>query len=163
MKKNICFSALAAAAMLGACGNDAARPAPADTTRDEWQMMETSVPYEALMGYAVRNGVRTDSIPTLIRSEEEFDRYFQKTAASKSATVTRPDFGKSVVIAIILDETGIETDLEPKELTATATDLALKSTVTLGKAATGTMQPFLLLMVDRNHDRPRLQTTFEMK
>lgn len=163
MRRILFLFALLTAAMLTACGNDVAQKAAADTMRAERKETAAVVPFVEVRDYVVRQGVRTDSVPTIIRSQEVFDRYFEKAQAAKKATVVQPDFDNRIVIAVILDETSIETALEPERLSATSSALALKCRVTLGKAMSDTMQPFLLLMVDKGNDRPDLLATFEVK
>ena len=158
MRRDRFLLALGLAGALAACHNNT--PAPNNTPREDSSAQQrTEVAFVELQGYALRDSVRTDRVPTIIRSQEQFEGYFKPGKEASAA----PDFGSHAVIAIILDETGIETTLQPETLTATPASLHLRCGVTIGKASTKAVQPFLLLMIGKHSDRSDLQATFDVR
>lgn len=114
---------------------------------------DTNVRYTVARNYFVNNSL--DSLPPVkIADEAVFNECFgMATAMGKDGQPTAIDFSRQYVIAVTLPVTDTMTVLKPKRLTKGADGrLTFSYVVKRGKKMTYTMQPLLLVIVDKKHD-----------
>ena len=128
------------AAMLAACGQ------------------KKDVPFEVAHNYFVRNNV-TEPIPAKIASQDEFERYFGMAAfMGKKGQPTPIDFETQFVIAVVLPETSHSTELRAESLSDDGQKLTFTYHVDVAdKENTWTQVPVLLIVVDRQYERDRVE------
>lgn len=91
-----------------------------------------------------------DSVPSKVLTAEEFDRYFGATATMGADGKPTPiDFDKEFVIAVTMGPTDTSVDFEVNSLTLDDKTLTLDVSHTRGQPLPYTVQPLLLLTVDR--------------
>lgn len=114
-----------------------------------------AIPYQVAERYFVRNDV-AGLPPTTVTSAKEFEQYFGMAAVmGPNGAPTKIDFDKSYVICISAAPTDVDTEFSVESLTKTASDeLLLRYRVKCGEKMTSTMQPLLLLIVDKKYDLP---------
>ncbi len=112
-----------------------------------------SVPYQVAQNYFVRNDVK-GLPPTVIRNEAKFEKNFgMATVMGPNGRPTEINFNKSFVICLSEAPTNINTDYSIISLSQTAAgQLAVRYAVKRGEKMSSTMQPLMLLIVDRKYD-----------
>lgn len=112
---------------------------------------QKAVEYQVAKNYFfVNNSPRSMSLK--MTTELEFGKYFGMAAfMGKDGQPTEIDFKKQFVIAKVLPETDTLTHITPLSLTEEGKTLRLKCKITRGKKQSYTMQPFVLLIVDRKY------------
>jgi len=110
------------------------------------------VPYTEMDGYFFRNDA-----PALesarIDSQASFESLFgSATLMGKRGRPTPVDFSSEFVIAVVLPVTDVSTELEPVSLTRKDGSLIFSYRKIIGEPQTWTMQPVLLVKVDRKHE-----------
>ncbi len=113
---------------------------------------ESAVDYKETSHYFVRNDV-TDFSPRLIKSGEEFERYFGAAATmGPGGMPTSIDFKKQNVIAIIEPQTNIDTDIKVSSIKKQDGKIAVRyKVVKTGEPKSYTSVPCLLLRIDKKH------------
>lgn len=114
-----------------------------------------SVPYQVARNYFKRNDVADDSIPSKITSQEELLKYFGMAAVmGPNGQPTPIDFEKQFVIPVVRPVTDIVTELYPQSLIQEKSELTFTYREDLGEKTTFSMQPILLVIVNRSdlHD-----------
>ena len=135
---------LAFAALLSACGNRNKGGKIADNT-------SSIVPYELAHNYFKRNDNVEDVLPMKITSEEELMRFFGDAAyMGRNGEPTKIDFDKSFVIPVVHPVTDIVTELDPVSLLQEKSALTFTYRENLGEKTTFSMQPILLVIVNRS-------------
>ncbi len=117
---------------------------------------EKYVPYKVAQHYFVRNDVE-QLPPSVIRTSDEFNNYFGMAAVmGKDGLPTSIDFDKEYVICVTLAPTNTPTEILPVSLTENPAggDIVLRYEIKSGHEQPYTMQPLLLLVVDRKYDLP---------
>ncbi len=120
---------------------------------------ETSgpVPFQEVERYFFRNDA---AIPedARIDSQEAFDRLFAPAAVmGRGGTPTPVDFSRETVIAVVCPVTDRATELRPESLVREGGELVFTCTETVGEPQGWSMQPVLLVKVDRSFDTGKVR------
>ena len=110
------------------------------------------VPFTVARNYFFRNDA---SVPknAKITDQAAFDRLFGAAAfMGKDGEPTRIDFGGQFVIAVVNPVTDVATELKPVSLSKENGELIFNYKETLGEKQTWSMQPVLLILVDREYE-----------
>ena len=126
------------------------------------QPKETEVPYTELKHYFFRNDAELPSNPR-IDTQERFDSLFgMARVMGAEGQPTRVDFERQFVIAVVMPITNQQTELDDAHLYATH-DLLGHSILRFKYSVhrdvdtlSYSMQPILLIAVDRQHDAERI-------
>lgn len=113
------------------------------------------VPYVVADHYFLRNDVT--ALPQgIITSEAQFQSLFgmAPVMGGKDAMPTAIDFKKQFVIAVCVPETDRETDIKPLSLHSTKQNLVFTYEVVTGEKRSYTIQPVLLIIVDKKYEAP---------
>ena len=119
----------------------------------------SDIPFEEVRNYFLRNDAVIPSSP-MIDSSEQFESLFGAAAfMGKDGQPTPVDFGKEFIIAVIPPVTDTLTRLDPESLRTAGKELVLTYRETVGETQSWTMQPLLLVKVDRKYlkDSVRLE------
>ena len=112
----------------------------------------TSIPYEEVKNYFFRNDAAVPENPK-IDSAEQFGALFGAAAfMGKGGKPTPVDFDKEFVIAVVNPITDCLTELAPESLTREGGELVFAYRETVGEKQTWSMQPVLLVKVDRKYE-----------
>lgn len=112
----------------------------------------SDVPFSELDNYFFKNGQDIPDNP-IIDTEEAFSSLFGMASFMGSDGKPTPiDFGKEFVIAVVNPVTGFQTDLEPESLQMEDGELVFTYNETVGESQTWSMQPILLIKVDRKYE-----------
>lgn len=117
---------------------------------------EKYVPYKVAEHYFVKNDVE-QLPPSVIRTSDEFNNYFGMAAVmGKNGQPTSIDFDKEYVICVAIAPTNVATEILPVSLTENSSgdDIVLKYEIKSGQEQSYTVQPLLLLVVDKKYDLP---------
>ena len=118
----------------------------------------SAIPFEEVKNYFFRNNAVIPGSP-LIDSSEQFQELFGAAAfMGKDGLPTSIDFDQEFVIAVVNPATDRMTELTPESLREENGELVFTYLETIGEQQTWTMQPVLLVKVDRKYktDRVRL-------
>lgn len=110
------------------------------------------IPFVEMKNYFFRNDA---NIPEDIRidSREEFDSLFGAAAfMGQGGEPTPVDFSREVVLAVVNPVTDVATELDPVSVVRKGNTLVFTCKETTGDKQTWTMQPVLLVKVDRSND-----------
>ena len=111
-----------------------------------------SIPYEEVKNYFFRNDASIPENPK-IDSAEQFGALFGAAAfMGKGGKPTPVDFDKEFVIAVVNPITDCLTELAPESLTREGGELVFAYRETVGEKQTWSMQPVLLVKVDRKYE-----------
>lgn len=114
---------------------------------------ESAICYKEAQRYFVRNDV-TDRSPRLITSSEELNRYFgQATVMGKNGKPTYIDFNKKYAIAIIGQDTNIDTDIKITSIKKRKDGCVTVryKMVQTGEPKSYSTTPCLLVTIDKKH------------
>ena len=110
------------------------------------------VPFTVVRNYFFRNDATVPSNP-LVNDKAAFDGLFGAAAfMGKNGEPTSVDFERQFVIAVVNPVTDVLTELEPVSLSKTGEELIFTYKETTGDRQTWTMQPILLVAVDREYE-----------
>lgn len=118
----------------------------------------SAIPFEEVNNYFFLNKADLPGSP-LIDSSEQFRKLFgTATFMGKDGQPTSIDFDQEFVIAVVNPVTDRLTELTPESLREENGDLVFTYHETMGERQSWTMQPVLLVKVDRKYktDRVRL-------
>ena len=118
----------------------------------------SSIPFEEVNNYFFLNKADLPRSP-LIDSSEQFQKLFgTATFMGKDGQPTSIDFDQEFVIAVVNPVTDRLTELTPESLREENGELVFTYHETIGERQSWTMQPVLLVKVDRKYktDRVRL-------
>ncbi len=110
------------------------------------------VPFEEMKNYFFRNDAK---IPEDVRidSKEMFESLFGTAAfMGKGGEPTQVDFSREIVLAVVNPVTDVATELTPVSLVKEGKCLVLTCKKITGKKQSWSMQPVLLVKVDRSYD-----------
>ena len=110
------------------------------------------VPFTVVRNYFFRNDA---IIPkdAKITDKASFDRLFGAAVfMGKDGEPTKIDFGRQFVIAVVNPVTDISTELKPLSLAKKDNELIFNYQEILGEKQTWSMQPILLVLVDREYE-----------
>ena len=111
----------------------------------------SNVEYSEAQNYFFRNDAKIPS-SLKITSKQQFDSYFGMAAVmGKNGQPTEIDFNRQFVIAKVLPVTDVETELKLRTLTEEDNRLVADFQVIRGQKQSWSMQPFLILIVDRKY------------
>ena len=109
------------------------------------------VPYEIARNYFKRQDDQEDVLPFKITSEEELLRFFGYAAfMGRNGEPTKIDFDNQFVIPVVHPVTDIVTELNPVSLIQEKSGLTFTYRENLGEKTTFSMQPILLVIVNRS-------------
>ena len=113
---------------------------------------EKTVGYKEAQRYFVRNDV-TDFSPRIITSNEELDRYFgMATVMGEGGMPTPVNFDKENVVAIILPETNIDTEIKIGSIKKQDGKLVVRyKVITSGEARSYSTVPCQLVKVSKKY------------
>ena len=112
---------------------------------------QETIQYNVAKNYFFSNNA---SLPASLKvtNEHEFNHYFGMAAVmGKGGEPTKIDFKKQFVIAKVLPETNISTDIQPLSLVQKGNTLLLNYKVIRGKKQSYYTQPFFILVVNRKY------------
>jgi len=114
------------------------------------------IPFFEAKNYFVKNTYKNKEVATLkITSQEEFDEIFSPAAVmGENGKPTQIDFSKQYALAVIAPITDKETSVTANSLSYRDTEIVLDYKITEGKPQSFTIQPFLLIVVDKEHSGP---------
>jgi hypothetical protein len=124
----------------------------------------SDIPFEEVSNYFFRNDAEIPENP-VIDSAEQFDALFGAAAfMGKGGQVTPVDFDKEFVIAVVNPVTDCSTELAPESLRKVDGELVFSYNETIGEQQSWTMQPILLVKVDRKYkmDNVRLERRLQV-
>ncbi len=110
------------------------------------------VPFEEMKNYFFRNDAK---IPEDVRidSKEMFESLFGTAAfMGKGGEPTPVDFSSEIVLAVVNPVTDVATELKPVSLVKEGKCLVLSCKKITGDKQSWSMQPVLLVKVDRSYD-----------
>ncbi len=111
----------------------------------------SDIPFEEVKNYFFLNDAEIPENP-VIDSAEQFDALFGAAAfMGKDGQVTPVDFGKEFVIAVVNPVTDCQTELVPESLRKVDGEFVFSYDETIGEQQSWTMQPVLLVKVDRKY------------
>ena len=109
------------------------------------------IPFEEVKNYFFRNDAAIPESP-VIDSAEQFDELFGAAAfMGKDGQPTSIDFSKEFVIAVVNPVTDCLTELVPESLQKVDGELVFTYHETIGEQQSWTMQPILLVKLDRQY------------
>ena len=109
----------------------------------------TAVSYELANNYFIRNDVQGEP-PTVITTQEEFDRNFSMAAyMGENGQPSAIDFSKQNAICVSVPATYAATRLSVDSIQRVGDSLLVQYTVTRGRKQHFSTHPFLLLVVDK--------------
>lgn len=109
----------------------------------------STIPFEEVKNYFFRNDAAIPENP-LIDSSEQFERLFGTAAfMGKNGHPTPVDFDREFVIAVVNPVTDCSTELVPESLRKEDGELVFTYQETIGEQQSWTMQPVLLVKVNR--------------
>lgn len=114
------------------------------------------IPFFEAKNYFVKNTYKNEEVATLkITSQEEFDKVFGPAAVmGENGKPTQIDFSKQYALAVIAPVTDKKTNVVANSLTYRDTEIVLDYKITEGESQSFTIQPFLLILVDKEHSGP---------
>lgn len=111
----------------------------------------SDIPFEEVKNYFFRNGAEIPENP-IIDSSEQFESLFGTAAfMGKDGTPTPVDFKKEFVIAVVYPVIDLATELAPESLRKEDGKLVFTYLETTGEQQSWTIQPVLLIKVDRKY------------
>lgn len=122
-----------------------------------------NVAYKVANRYFFRNDA---TIPqdARITTKEQFESLFgMATVMGNDGQPTVIDFSKEFVIAVVLPETWNATELFPVSLRDSGSALTLNYRQTVGEKRSYSIQPCMLIIVDKNYERRKVVLNAEMK
>lgn len=152
--KTITLSLLLMGLMLTAsCAHQVDKQQRLPSTSSTTVMKRTKVDYVEANHYFVRNDMKSLP-PTTITTQQQFDSCFGMAAVmGKDGLPTSINFAHQFVIAVALPETDVQTVLTPVSLEQTnARELTFTYRLKRGQKQTYTMQPLLLIIVDKKYE-----------
>lgn len=130
--------------------------------QDAEQIAQDTIPYNIAQNYFVRNDV--DSVPTVIKSQSELDKYFGMAAyMGSNGEPTKINFSKNYVVAVVLPETDLATELNVSSFIREADGKTVFiCDVKTGERQSYTTRPMLLAVVDKNNTKAvEIQINYE--
>ena len=114
------------------------------------------VPFFEAKNYFVKNTYKNKEVATLkVTTQDEFGKVFGPAALmGENGKPTQIDFSKQYALAVIAPVTDKQTSVEANSLTYRDTEIVLDYKITVGKPQSFTIQPFLLIVVDKEHSGP---------
>ena len=108
-----------------------------------------SVNYREASGYFFKNNQPCPKDILVITNKAELERHFGY-AATMSQRPTEVDFSKEAVLAIVLPETDLSTDIGIKGITSKQGSLTVNYKVNTGAKNSYTIQPMRMIVVDKS-------------
>ncbi len=115
------------------------------------------VPYKIADRYFFRNDATIPADPR-ITTRQQFDSLFGAAAVmGKNGQPTEIDFSRQFVIAVVKPQTNVDTALEPIALKTNGSVMTLDYKTVTGEKMSYSIQPCMLLVVDRRYDVGRVE------
>lgn len=110
-----------------------------------------STPYTEVRNYFFNNE-QTAPTTAAVTSRADFERLFGAAAfMGKGGEPTQVDFDRQFVIAVVLPETNVDTDIRPVGLTSENGRLTFAYRVVRGQSRSFFIRPLYLIAVDRKY------------
>ena len=150
MKKTV-FTILCMTTLMLASCNTKNNPVATNEPAEAEVSQAANVEYVEAQNYFHRNDAPVpDSLK--ITTAEEFERHFGMAAnMSENGKPTEIDFSKSFVIAKVLPETNLQTELRPVSLTEVDGHLLLTYSLKQGEEQSYSTQPMFILIVPKEY------------
>lgn len=150
MKIKILAIAICSILVVSACSSDKKAGTPA---APESKSSETDVPFSEAKNYFVKNTFRDGDLANpKIASQADFDNIFgMATTMGEQGKPSPIDFSKQYVIVVIGKVTDKMTTMAVNSLKKSGNAITLNYSHKEGEKQTFSMQPFLLLVVDNEH------------
>lgn len=117
----------------------------------------SAIPFEEVKNYFFRNGATIPDNP-IVDSSEQFQELFGAAAfMGNNGQPTAIDFDKEFVIAVVNPATDCHTELVPESLNKVDGNLVFTYNETIGDKQSWTIQPILLVKVDRKNKTESVQ------
>ena len=117
----------------------------------------SAIPFEEVKNYFFRNDAAIPDDP-VIDSSEQFGELFGAAAfMGKDGQPTTIDFDREFVIAVVNPTTDCYTELVPESLNKVQGELVFTYNETIGDNQSWTIQPILLVKVDRKYKTESVQ------
>ena len=114
---------------------------------------KSAVPYTEARNYFVRNDV--SQVPEVITTEADFMKYFgMATTMGLDGKPTEIDWDKQFVIAAVLPETSVQTEIKPVKLKSEGDHLVFTYMVREGETMSYTSRPSLIVIVEGDGSTP---------
>lgn len=157
MKMNVLLTAVVAGLILSSCGSTSNKTESTvkNSSENVSQIEEDGgVPYTVAASYFVKNTYKNDQIENLkITTQEEFEKVFGMAATMGADGIpTKIDFSKQYVIAVVGTVVEKETNFEVNSLVKTGNEIMLSYSVSTGKDLSFSIQPSLILILDKAWD-----------
>lgn len=112
----------------------------------------TEVPFTELERYFFKNGQEIPQDPKVDTAEEFATLFGAAAVMGEGGKPTPIDWAHEFVIAVVNPVTDCATELAPESLRLDGGELVFTYTETVGEKQTWTMQPILLVKVDRKYE-----------
>ena len=107
------------------------------------------LPFVLAKNYFVHNNVKFLDNPK-IETQEKFNETFgMASTMGEDGKPTSIDFTKQMVLALVLNETEIETNVSPLQLIKKGKDLTLNYKLVLGQKQSYTSRPFFAVIIEK--------------
>ncbi len=137
--------------LFGACQNSTEKEKNTHKTENS-TAMEKEIPFSIAKNYFVKKDIETVKNPK-ITTQKEFDQIFgMATTMSEEGKPTPIDFSKQFVIAVVLPETDIATELHAVDLIQNEEEkLIFTYQKEEDKKISHTIKPLLMVLVDNKY------------
>lgn len=151
MKKTL-FLLVSSVLFLSACTSKSIEKSE-EKSQQIAEKRSTEVPFIEAKNYFVANTYKDEALPNpKITSQEEFNKYFGMAATmGENGKPTAIDFSKQYAIAVIGKTTDKATTLQINSLKKDGDSIVLNYSQTEGEKQSYKMRPFLLIVVDHQH------------
>lgn len=157
MKSNVLCITIVVGIAFSSC--NATKSTSEKTTVDSTENVAQSatidnVVYEIAKNYFVKNTYKNEQIETLkITTQEKFDEVFGMAATmGKNGMPTKIDFSKQFVAAIVGQEMNKEVNFQVNSFVKKGDEIVLTYAVMEGKELSFSIQPSLILVLDKAWD-----------
>lgn len=141
--------AFAALVFIACGGQQTTAPVVEDPTIAEERQ---EVTFDVARNYFFNNDQQIPVDPK-ITTAESFDRLFGKaTTMGEEGKPTEIDFSKQFVVAVILPETDVQTEITPVKVESQGEKLYYSFDITTGEKQSFTTQPLALIVLDKQYE-----------
>ncbi len=146
----VCFAVSSCNSTKSTTGNDDVNSVEKATEK----VTDRHISYELAKNYFVKNTHKNEAVEELeITTQEQFDDIFGMAATmGEKGMPTKIDFSKQFVIAVIGIVTDKATDFTVDGLLKDGSDITFKYTEKVGKEMSYSIQPSLIVIVDKSYD-----------
>lgn len=113
---------------------------------------QVSIPFEVANSYFFKRGQTIPASPKITTAEEFGQLFGMATVMGPNGRPTDIDFDKQFVVAIVLPQTDIDTEILPVSVEAKDDALICAYNVTTGEKQSFTIQPLSLIVLDKKYE-----------